>query len=102
MAPDFLDSPERCEWRRSNSAGDVPPGSTVAPLGVIEHLDVVEDVGPGCISYRVDLPTNALPLSNRKKPSATAWSWQFPRRLMLETTLCSRRKGGFKLQVQHL
>ena len=42
--------------------GRCAAGSTVAPLGVIEHLDVAEDVGPGCISCRVYLPTNAFPL----------------------------------------
>jgi len=42
-------------WRSAAS-------SAVPPLGVIEHLDVVEDVGPGRVTGRVDLPTNAFAL----------------------------------------
>jgi hypothetical protein len=34
----------------------------VATLGVIEHLDVVEDIGPGLIARRIGLPANALSL----------------------------------------
>lgn len=37
-------------------------GSAVAPLGVVEHLDVVEDVSARVIARGVDLPTDSLAL----------------------------------------
>ena len=41
-------------YRRSIS------GSAVAPLRVVEHLDVVEDIGSGLITAWVDLTTDTL------------------------------------------
>lgn len=38
------------------------PGSAVAPLGVVEHLDVVEDVGSCVIARRVYLTADAFTL----------------------------------------
>lgn len=37
-------------------------GGAVAPLGVVEHFDVVEDVGAGVVAGRVDLSTDSLAL----------------------------------------
>jgi hypothetical protein len=37
-------------------------GGVVTPLGVVEHLDVIEDVGSGSIAGRVDLATDSLSL----------------------------------------
>lgn len=34
----------------------------VATPGVIEHLNVIEDIGPGLIARRLDLPANAFSL----------------------------------------
>ena len=60
------------------------PGGSVAPLWVVEHLDVIEYIRFGLVAARIDLAAHALAF---KKLSATALSWQFPRRLMLETRL---------------
>ena len=43
-------------YRRSIS------GSAVAPLWVVEHLDVVEDVGSRVIAGRIDLAADAFAL----------------------------------------
>jgi hypothetical protein len=48
-------------YRRSIS------GSAVAPLWVVEHLDVVEDIGLGGIACRVDLAADALALEQLKE-----------------------------------
>lgn len=37
-------------------------GGAVAPLGVVEHLDVVEDVGAGVTAGCIDLAADALAL----------------------------------------
>jgi len=42
-------------------------GSTIAALGVVEHLDVVEDVGSGVIAGRVDLAANAFALEQLER-----------------------------------
>jgi len=34
----------------------------VAPLGAVEHLDVVEDIGAGVVARGVDLPADTLAL----------------------------------------
>ena len=34
----------------------------VLPAGVVEHLDVVEDIGPGVVASRVDPAPDALAL----------------------------------------
>ena len=36
--------------------------SVVTPLWVVEHLDVVEDIGPCLVAAGVDLATDSLPL----------------------------------------
>lgn len=43
-------------YRRSIS------GSAVAPLWVVEHLDVVEDIGLGCIACQMNLAADAFAL----------------------------------------
>jgi hypothetical protein len=35
-------------------------GGVVAALGVVEHLDVVKDVGPGLVARRVNLAADPL------------------------------------------
>ena len=66
-------------------------GCAVTPLGVIEHLDVVEDVDTRLTARGVDLPTHAFALEQLEATPATALSWHWPRRLMLLTRLWSRR-----------
>jgi len=39
----------------------------MATPGVIEHLDVVEDIGPGLIARRIDLSANAFSLEQLKE-----------------------------------
>jgi hypothetical protein len=46
-----------------------------------EHFDVIEDIPPGLLTVVIGFSR----FSNWKKLSATALSWQFPRRLMLGT-----------------
>lgn len=46
----------------STTAGGCAASSAVAPLGVVKHLDVVEDIGPCIAAGRIDLATNALTL----------------------------------------
>lgn len=55
----------RCMPRRSKSTSEVSPAvpccrAAVLPPGVVEHLDVVEDVGAGIIARGVDLPADTL------------------------------------------
>lgn len=42
-------------------------GSVVTPLGVVEHLDVVEDICSGLIAGRVDLAADSLSLEKLKE-----------------------------------
>lgn len=46
-------------------------GSAVAPLGVVDHLKVVEDVGAGVVAGRVDLAAE-YPAATLSKPLHTS------------------------------
>ena len=42
-------------------------GSAVAPLGVVEHLDVVEDIGSGVVASPIGLAANAFTFEQLEK-----------------------------------
>lgn len=54
---------------------------------VVEDLDVIEHIGSGILPGAVNLPPDPLPLQQLEKLSATAFSLQLPRRLMLPSKL---------------
>jgi len=60
--PGFPDTFEPLEIASFELYGRQVAGGVVATPGVIEHLDVVEDIGPGLIARRIDLSANALSL----------------------------------------
>lgn len=66
---------------------------TVAPGPIVEHFNVIEDIRPGQIGLVCSL-TNAFFFSELKNNSATALSWQLPRRLKLGARLLARRSGA--------
>lgn len=49
---------------------------------VVEHLDVIEHILPGFFARFIGASPDALTFEGVEKLSATALSWQFPRRLM--------------------
>lgn len=50
----------KLDWRQSFI-------EAVAPLRIVEHLDVVEDVLPGLIACRIDLAANSLSFQQLEK-----------------------------------
>jgi hypothetical protein len=50
---------------------------------IIEHLNIIEYIGPCIIARWIHVVANAFFFNVLKKVSATALSYQFPRRLML-------------------
>lgn len=65
---------------------------TVAPGPVVEHFNVIEDIGPGQIPGFIDAFSDPLFFSELKNDSATALSQQLPRLLMLGARLLARQK----------
>lgn len=65
---------------------------TVAPGPVVEHFNVIEDIGPGQIPGFIDAFSDPLFFSELKNDSATALSQQLPRLLMLGAVLLARQK----------
>jgi hypothetical protein len=64
----------------------------VAPGPVVEHFNVIEDIGPGQIPGFIDAFSDPLFFSELKNDSATALSQQLPRLLMLGARLLARQK----------
>lgn len=56
---------------------------TVAPGPIVEHFNVIEDIRPGQIPVWYVLLLMRSFFSELKNNSATALSWQLPRRLKL-------------------
>ena len=59
----------------------------MTPLGVVEHLDLVEDIGSGIVAGSVGLAADAFALEQLEETLGHGLSWQLPRRLMLQTRL---------------
>jgi hypothetical protein len=60
-------------------------------LTVIKHFDVIKNIAAGFFPRSVGLFFIRSRFSNWKKLSATALSWQLPRRLMLPSRPCDFR-----------
>lgn len=67
---------------------------TVAPGPIVEHFNVIEDIRPGQIPVWYILLLMRSFFSELKNNSATALSWQLPRRLKLGARLLARRSGA--------
>ena len=63
------------------------------PFGVVKHFNVIEHILSGFIPICINLHRIRSRLSNWKKLSATALSWQLPRRLMLPSRPCVLRNA---------
>ena len=61
---------------------------------LVEHFNVIEDIRPGQIPVWYVLLLMRSFFSELKNNSATALSWQLPRRLKLGARLLARRSGA--------
>jgi len=64
----------------------------VSAFWVVKHLDVVEHISANILPGAIDFRLIRSRFSSWKKLSATALSWQLPRRLMLPSKLLAFRK----------
>ncbi|KJZ44458.1 hypothetical protein VC35_16625 [Pseudomonas fluorescens] len=59
---------------------------------IVKHLDVIEYITTSILPRGVDFSLDSFPFQQLEKLSATALSWQLPRRLMLATRLLAFKK----------
>jgi len=93
IAPASLDTFEPFEILLFTLYWREPIIGTVPTLGVVKHFNVIEHILPGLLVIRIGFTSEPLAPEELKETLRHRVIMQFPRRLMLALSRCSRKKS---------